>query len=131
MHTSPRQVAFTEGHPILNVNDVTASLDYYCNTLGFEDIFHWSWEDAPPWTYAQVRRGDFSVYLSQRSQGGPGMWLYLTVASRDDLAALYDEYVSRAAKVSEPPTDKPWAMREMQIADLDGHILRIGAPANA
>ena len=122
------QVAFTEGHPILNVNNVMVSLDYYCNTLGFRDVFHWSREDMPPWTFAQVRRGEFSLYLCEQAQGGPGMWVYLNLASRDDLSALYDEYQAHAATIVEPPTDKPWAMREMLIADVDGHILRIGAP---
>jgi uncharacterized glyoxalase superfamily protein PhnB len=112
----------------LNVNDVTASLEYYCNTLGFEDAFHWSDEDAPPWTFAQVRRGKFRVFLSQQSQGGPEMWMYLDVSSVDDLAALHREYQEKGAKILEAPTDKPWAMMEMKVADVDGHVLRIGCP---
>jgi uncharacterized glyoxalase superfamily protein PhnB len=119
---------FTGGHPILNVRNVTASLDYYCNTLGFQDVFHWSDDDTPPWTFAQVRRGKFAVYLSQQSQGGPGTWMYLNVASVEDLDALYQEYMKKSAKIAEPPTDKPWAMREMKVADVDGHMLRIGSP---
>lgn len=54
------------------------------------------------------------------------MWMYLNVASLEDLAALYHEYQAKAARIIEPPTDKPWAMREMLIEDVDGHILRIG-----
>jgi len=128
MEMSQQPVAFTEGHPILNVNNVTASLDYYCNTLGFQDVFHWSQEDASPWTFAQVRRGNFFVYLCQQAQGGPGMWMYLNLASLENLTALYQEYQAHATKIIEPPTDKPWAMREMLIEDIDGHILRIDAP---
>ena len=128
MEISQPQVVFTGGHPILNVKNVAASLDYYCNALGFQDVFHWSQEDAPPWTFAQVRRGNFFVYLCQQAQGGPGMWMYLNLASVEDLAALYQEYQAHAAKIIEPPTDKPWPMREMLIEDVDGHILRIGAP---
>src|SRR5579859_10971 len=128
MEMSQQLVVFTEGHPILNVNNVTVSLDYYCNALGFQDVFHWSQEDAPPWTFAQVRRGNFLVYLSQQAQGGPGMWMYLNLASTSDLDALYQEYQAKAVKIIEPPTNKPWAMREMLIEDVDGHILRIGTP---
>ncbi len=128
MEMSQQPVEFTEGHPILNVNNVTVSLDYYCNALGFQDVFHWSQEDAPPWTFAQVRRGNFLVYLSQQAQGGSGMWMYLNLASTSDLDALYQEYQAKAVKIIEPPTDKSWAMREMLIEDVDGHILRIGAP---
>ena len=127
MEMSQPQVVFTGGHPILNVKNVVESLDYYCNTLGFQDVFHWSHEDTPPWTFAQVCRGNFFVYLSQQSQGGPGMWMYLNLASLKDLADLYQEYQAHAVKIHEPPTDKIWGMREMLIEDVDGHILRIGA----
>jgi uncharacterized glyoxalase superfamily protein PhnB len=128
MEMSQQPVGFTEGHPILNVKNVTVSLDYYCNALGFQDVFHWSHEDTPPWTFAQVRRGNFLLYLSQQAQGGPGMWMYLNLASLEDLDALYQEYQAKAVKIIEPPTDKLWAMREMLIEDVDEHILRIGAP---
>jgi uncharacterized glyoxalase superfamily protein PhnB len=117
---------FTEGCPILNVNNVTMSLEYYCHTLRFEDFFHWSREECPPWTFAQVRRGNFFVYLSQQAQGGPGMWISLSLASVEDIAALYHEYQTKAAKIVEPPIDKPWTMREMLVENVDGHILRIG-----
>jgi len=127
MELIQQPVAFTTGHPILNVKNVMASLDYYCNSLGFQDVFHWSQEDAPPWTFAHVRRGNFYVYLSQQSQGGPGMWMYLNLASLDDLATLYQEYRAKAVRIIEAPTDKSWAMREMLIEDVDGHTLRIGA----
>jgi uncharacterized glyoxalase superfamily protein PhnB len=131
MEMSQQPVEFTEGHPILNVNNVTVSLAYYCNALGFQDVFHWSQEDAPPWTFAQVRRGNFFVYLCQQAQGGPGMWMYLNLASISDLDALYQEYQAKAVKIIEPPTDQSWAMREMLIEDVDGHTLRIGAPLHS
>ncbi len=59
------------------------------------------------------------------------MWIYLNLALLEDLAALYQEYQAHAAKIIEPPTDKSWAMREMLIEDVGGHILRIGAPRRA
>lgn len=131
MKMSQQQVVFTEGHPILNVKNVTVSLDYYCNMLGFQEVFHWSREDAPPWTFAQVHRGNFFIYLCQGAQGGSGMWMYLNLASLEDLAALSQEYQEKAVKIIELPTDQPWGMREMLIEDVDGHILRIGAPATS
>jgi uncharacterized glyoxalase superfamily protein PhnB len=127
METSQKQVVFTGGNPILNVKNVATSLAYYCTTLGFEQVFCWPRGQALP-TFAQVSRGDFCVSLAQEAQGGPGMWMYLDLATLEDLDALYQEFVGKAAKISEPPTDKPWGMREMLIEDVDGHTLRIGAP---
>jgi uncharacterized glyoxalase superfamily protein PhnB len=127
METRQTRVVFTGGNPILNVKNVAASLAYYCATLGFEQVFCWPRGQTLP-TFAQVRRGDFSVSLAQEAQGGPGMWMYLDLASTFDLDALYQEYLGKAVKIPEPPADKPWGMREMLVEDLDGHILRIGAP---
>ncbi len=127
METRKTRVVFTGGNPILNVKNVAESLAYYCNVLGFEQVFCWPRGQALP-TFAQVSRGDFCVSLAQEAQGGPGMWMYLDLASLEDLAALYQEYLEKAVKIIEPPTDKPWGMREMLIEDVDGHTLRIGAP---
>ena len=127
METRKTRVVFTGGNPILNVKNVAASLDYYCATLGFDQVFCWPRGQTPP-TFAQVSRGDFCVSLAQEAQGGPGMWMYLDLASVEDLAALYQEYLEKVVKITEPPTDKPWGMREMLIEDVDGHTLRIGAP---
>lgn len=65
MEMRQQQVAFTEGHPILNVKNVAVSLDYYCNTLGFQDVFHWSQEDTPPGRLRKCAGGNFFVYLCQ------------------------------------------------------------------
>src|SRR5258708_31867885 len=58
MEMSQKQVVFTGGNPILNVKNVAASLTYYCNVLGFEQVFCWPRGQALP-TFAQVSRGDF------------------------------------------------------------------------
>ena len=43
-----------------------------------------------------------------------------------DADALHDELKARGAIVRHPPTDYSWA-REMQIADPDGNVLRLGS----
>ncbi len=45
-----------------------------------------------------------------------------------DVDALYAELVRRGARVRAKPENKPWGMREMQVADPDGNVLRIGSP---
>ena len=103
METSKTSVVFTGGNPILNVKNVAASLDYYCTVLGFEQVFCWPRGQVSP-TFAQVRQGDFCVSLAQGAQGGPGMWMYLDLASLEDLAALHQEYQAKAVKLpSRPP----------------------------
>ena len=45
-----------------------------------------------------------------------------------DVDKLYGELVERGALVRAKPENKPWGMREMQVADLDGNVMRIGSP---
>ena len=48
---------------------------------------------------------------------------------RAELAALHAEYEKSGARILNPPTDEPWGMREMLVADLDGNTFRMGVPA--
>ncbi len=116
MATSQTKALFTAGHPILNVKNVVASLEYYCGKLGFKHDFVWPpcvGLEQPNPTFAQVSRGKVTVMLAQENQGGPGMWIYVDVATLEDFTTLHLEYLASGVKISEPPVDKPWNMREM------------------
>ena len=133
MQTDENRVLFLGGHPILNVNNVAESLDYYCHKLGFTMDFCWppssrkAPEKTPP-TFAQVNRGQFSLMLAQQEQGGPAMWIYLDLPSRESVVRLHQEYQANGVTITQPPTDQQWDMCEMLVEDRDGHVLRIGGP---
>jgi hypothetical protein len=61
--------------------------------------------------------------LCQGDQGHAGTWVWVGVA---DVDALHESLKARGAIVRHPPSDYPWA-REMQIADPDGNVLRLGS----
>ncbi len=134
-HSHGHQLApgdFLAGKPILNVANVAASLAYYVDTLGFQLEFAWSDEarfdqPAAP-TFGEVCRGHAALMLAQGTQGGPGMWIYFDMGSAEELNALHAEYARRGALIAQPPEDRPWNRREMLVKDLDGHVLRVGAP---
>lgn len=102
--------------PILRVKSVRASLDYYLNVLGFKR--DWGEEGM-----VSVSRDRCCVFLCEWDQGQSGTWMWISV---NDLDALHDELVARGARVRHPPTNYPWAC-EMQVEDLDGNVLRLGA----
>ena len=134
MKTIKKRVLFEKAYPILQVRNVAASLDYYLDKLGFEKGFTWpppcDWSGVPQVvpTYGEVRRGNFALHLAQNEEPGTPTWVYLDLASMADLDTLYHEYQASGASIKEAPTDKEWEMREMLVADLDGHTLRIGVP---
>ena len=107
---------FECANPILNVSDMTRSLRYYVDVLGFTNA-EWGSD------FTCVSRDEASIYLSSGDQGQPGTWVWVGV---EDVEALFEEYRVRGATILHPPENFPWA-REMKVADPDGHVLRFGS----
>jgi len=103
-------------NPILRVGDLTASIEYYVQVLGFK--LDWRHEDI----IASVSRGRCHIFLCEGDQGNPGSWVWIGVG---DAGALFEEYKGRRARIRNPPANFPWAY-EMQVEDLDGNVLRMG-----
>jgi catechol 2,3-dioxygenase-like lactoylglutathione lyase family enzyme len=103
--------------PILNVRDVPASLTWYVDVLGFG--LSWSWGE--PATYGGVVSGRAEIQFCQDGQGGPGTWVAVWV---DDVDALHDRLRERGVDIRQPPTTFEWGVREMNVADPDGHRIR-------
>src|SRR4030095_11708817 len=109
--------AFEGVTPILSVQSLPASLDYYVKVLGFKV----DWNE--PGIMACVSRDRCSLMLCEGDQGNPGSWVWIGVG---DVETLLAEYRAKGAKVRHPPPNYPWAC-EMQIEDPDGHVLRLGS----
>lgn len=112
--------------PILNVSDLGASFEWFAK-LGWEK--GWDWcppgSDAP--TFGAVTTGGREIFLCLDGQGGRGehgAWLSLWV---DEVDPIYANCERDGLEVLEPPEDKPWGVREMQVRHPDGHVLRVGA----
>jgi predicted enzyme related to lactoylglutathione lyase len=108
---------FECANPILSVTDMSRSVRYYVDVLGFTNA-EWGGD-----TFTCVTRDNAGIYLSQGDQGQPGTWAWIGV---EDVAALYEEYAASGARIRNPPTNYPWAY-EMRIEDPDGHVLRFGS----
>lgn len=106
--------------PILSVQSVPTSIDYYVKCLAF----HLAWEWGEPATFACVTRGDVSLFLCEGTQGNAGTWVHVSV---DNVDQLYREYQSSGATIIQAPTNFPWGSREMNVEDLDGHRLRLSS----
>ena len=113
----PTATVFGGATPILRVQSLTTSIDYYAGVLGFKVDWH------EPGIMASVSRNRCSLMLCEGDQGNPGSWVWIGVG---DVEILFAEYQTKGAKVRHPPTNYPWAC-EMQIQDPDGHVLRLGS----
>ena len=108
---------FGSPSPVLRVRDVDASIDYYCDALGFE----LRWRAGKE--FACVARDECSLFLTDDNQSQPRMWVWIGV---EDARALHAEYVRSGAKIHNLPNNFEWAL-EMQVEDLDGNVLRFGS----
>ena len=108
---------FEGSAPILKVTDMSISLRYYVEVLGFQNA-DWGTDD-----FTSVNRDGAGIYLCRGGQGQPGTWVWIGV---EDVEALYEEYQASGAKIRHPPANYPWAL-EMKVHDPDGHVLRFGS----
>jgi uncharacterized glyoxalase superfamily protein PhnB len=121
---------FTWITPVLCVENVAKSLEYYEQVLGFEISWKWSESEAfgiscDP-SFACVTRGQCSLFLCEQGQGNPGSWNCLNVDTLEELEELFRQYTDSGAHIIEEPQDRSWGMREMLVADLDGNTFRLG-----
>ena len=109
--------SFENATPILSVKDMSVSLKYYVDVLGFKNA---DWGSGG---FTHVGRDGAGIYLCSVGQGQPGTWVWIGVG---DVAALYEEYKASGAKIRGKLRNYPWAY-EMLVEDPDGHVLRFGS----
>lgn len=115
--------------PNFLVADITASIDFYCNVLGFQQVM--TVPEAPPFDWAMLQHGDVTVMLQTRQSlgdelpelqalpGGGALLLYINV---DDVNGLHAS-VKAKTPVRKGLEETFYGMREFSVADPDGFLL--------
>lgn len=86
--------------PVLGVADLFKSRDFYTQVLGFTE--DWGFEAGSK--IGSVSRNGSSIMLSEYET--PGMTVWVGV---EDILPFYELAVSSGAKVTQKPTNQPWA----------------------
>jgi [ribosomal protein S5]-alanine N-acetyltransferase len=112
--------------PILAVPDVVAALRWWVDVLGFRVGFvhgdpptHAGMLADPGWT----GRGRVQLTLRPPPECG-GAMVYVPVS---DVDASAERAVTAGATVVSPLGDRPWGVREIELADPSGNRIRLGA----
>jgi hypothetical protein len=87
---------FHSASPILRVEELSKSIEYYQQKLGFE--LDWIYEDF----FASVSRGSTNIMLSQGDQGIGKAWVYVGVGNVEE---LFKELKQSQAKIRQKPTN--------------------------
>jgi len=103
-------------NPCLNVKDITASVKYYVNNLGF-DVY----VESPD--FAIVERDGHQIHLIKDIQEVTSSQVWIGVEA---LEPLFEQAQRSGVRIIQQPTNYSWAY-QMVIADLDGNQLIIGA----
>jgi uncharacterized glyoxalase superfamily protein PhnB len=126
--------------PLLNVRDVSRSIEFYQQALGFECKSRFEHEGRTVW--ASLASGDIEIMLNvtgsvdqyeavHESRSTRGNFsdcvLYLRV---DDADALYDRFQREGFTTSEI-FDTEYGLREFHMRDFDGYELSITSPLPA
>jgi len=108
--------------PILTVNNLEQSRDFYINTLGFNLSFEW----GNPITYLGLDRGNVSIHLigEEISRQKPGTGKISIITNEVD---NYFEFCRQnGADIVVEPTDQEYGLRDFGLNDLDGNIINFG-----
>ena len=108
---------------VLAVKDLSKSVDYYINLLGFV-----TWWAGEGWHF--LKRGKFLVMLGEcpddRSAFETKNHSYFAYIDVKNLDTLYAEYLSKNVEIIGEIDDKPWGQREFSIQTIDGHRIMFG-----
>ncbi len=107
--------------PLLYSENISRSLAYYVNVLGFDR----SWDYGEPPDFGAVIKDTVEIFFSTQLQKGPGGWTCLVVDAIDE---YYEAIKARNAKILSAPQTMEWGMREMVVEDPDGNKMRVGQP---
>jgi predicted enzyme related to lactoylglutathione lyase len=101
------------------------SLRFYAENLGLHIYREWS-SGSTRGVVFFLGGGFIELSGSSRTgaSGSVGLWLQVR-----DVDVVGHELEEAGVDIIEPPTDKPWGLREMQIRDPDGlSIMIVEAP---
>jgi uncharacterized glyoxalase superfamily protein PhnB len=114
---------FSHAVPVLPVDNLRATIEFYEKTLGFGTSFV---HGDPPY-YGIVRRGEgASVHFSEREDTSKPIVPCTVYVFVTDVDAVYKEFNDRGIDIFLPPEDQQYGMREFELADNNGHFLIFG-----
>ncbi len=116
--------------PVLAVDDVMATAEYYRDQLGFTIDFLYG---DPP-THGAVSCGQWTtesarIQLTQATADArrcASVTLYIMAGP--DIDGLFEWYRARGVQIERPIASHPWGMREFAVQDCNGYVLRFGTP---
>lgn len=116
---STSQPIFSHVEPVLSVRDVTATIKYWQDILGFPA--KWTWGDPP--NHGGVSWQNIFIQFSLNpghaiSSKGSSIWIRV-----QRLGSLYRLHQEKKADIVAPLEQQPWGMAQYTIREINGHYV--------
>ncbi len=129
MTTASQTLTLKSLAPMFTVNDLEASIKWYCDILGFTIGEEWRGDDGTL-RGASLNAGDANIGLAQddfakgrNRPKGVGFRIYCT--TNQDVDALAAAIKSRGGTLDAEPATQPWGARVFSVADPDGFKISV------
>lgn len=122
--TNELQPVLSHAEPVVAVQDVSATIKYWQNVLGFPA--QWTWGDPP--THGGVSWHGVFVQFSQNPalaavSKGHSIWIRVK-----HIKALYQFHQKNKADIVAPLENQPWGMAQYSVREINGYFLHFAAP---
>jgi len=125
-----KESKFIRSNPHLPVRNLRQTIDYYRNTLGFEE--EWTWANMDGLIRdGGVRRGEmwllfgedsaFTNAINSETHRLSIMWFV------DNIDQIFAEFCSREIVMDAPLTTHEYGLREFAFVDFNGYYIRVAA----
>ena len=114
-------------HAMIYTRDLSVSLKFYSNLLGFKIVEVFEWQKRPVYARLRAPRGAGTIALHLPAPGetlpaGDGMRLYFEVR---DLARFCARLEAAGVQLTKPPKLMPWGWMHAYLDDPDGHEISL------
>lgn len=116
---------FSISVPVIGTSDVSTTVSYFEETLGFER--QWSWGNPP--VYVGVRAGRAMLYISsdpdlaaaiRDRKLAPDVFLWV-----NNIESVYAQHCRNGADIAEELAERPWGVRQYTVREPNGYSLKI------
>lgn len=120
MNNAVSKPSILHAEPVLAVADVSATVNYYHEVLGFPD--KWTWGEPPNHGGVSWNGGAFLQFSlnAALAQGVKGESVWLNVR---EIEKLYDSHRKNKADIVIELVHRPWGFTEYTVRDLNGHFV--------
>lgn len=118
------QPVLSHAEPVLAVRDVSETILYWQNVLGFPG--KWTWGTPPnhggvSWNAVSIQ---FSLDPKHASVSeGHSIWIRV-----QHVETLYNFHQKKNAKIVAPLKNEPWGMAQYTVQEMNGYFLHFAAP---